>query len=81
MEEKITINGIDIWFTTDEIRILNPESGLIESQGRFHCYYKFSPSTILIPGEFLKDESGRPYEFSSPREAIEFAKEKMSQES
>ena len=71
--ENITISGISVWLSVDQLREYSSDISRIETRQEFLCYYKLSEPTAMIIGELFKDDSNKPILFNSVDTALAFA--------
>lgn len=75
--ENITINGISVWVTVDQLRVYSADRSRIETRQEFLCYFKLSEPTSIIQGELFRDSENKPKLFDSGNKAIEYAKTEL----
>jgi hypothetical protein len=75
--ENITINGISVWLTVDQLRVYSSDRSRIETRQEFLCYFKLSEPTAMIIGELFKDDSDKPKLFNSVENALTYAKTEL----
>lgn len=65
------INGHDVWVSVLQPKIWDQENQKAESQDKYCCAFKFSPPSVIIEGEFVRDnESNEVSWFDTEQEAI-----------
>jgi hypothetical protein len=75
--ENITISGISVWLSVDQLRVYSSDRSRIETKQEFLCYFKLSEPTAMIIGELFKDDSHKPKLFNSVDSALTFARTEL----
>jgi hypothetical protein len=64
------VGGRPFWFTTEEARREDPNTGESTGIGRYYVAFSTREPGPLVPGEVLKDDRGRARLFTSADEAV-----------
>ena len=75
--ENVTINGISVWLTVDQLRVYSNDRSRIETRQEFLCYFKLAEPTTMIIGELFKDESLKPKLFNTVDSALTYARTEL----
>ena len=67
---KQVVGGRPIWFTTEQVRREDPDTGKNFPTGRYYVVFSTREPGPLIQGEVLKDDRGRAQLFASSDEAV-----------
>lgn len=79
MVKEIVIKNRIIWLVIDQLRTYTEDYKFIEEKPEFLCYFKLTEPNPIIYGELLRDKENKPILFKTVDEAIEKAKEYLSQ--
>lgn len=69
--QEINIGEQVVYLVIEPLKFEDKDENTDES---YVCYYNFRKPTIIIYGQLMKESGGKPIEFSSVEEAINYAK-------